>query len=65
MIKFLEMMWLMVSIICFVLATYKSIFGTIEDGLFFYMFMVLAIVLWRLRRRTRKRMEAAEIESGS
>lgn len=57
MIKFLERMWLMVAIVCFVLATYKIIFVTMEDGLYFYMFTVLAVVLWLLRRRMRIRME--------
>ena len=57
MIKFLEKMWLMVAIVCVVLAIYKSIFLTIEDGLFFAMFAVLATVLWLLRRRMRRRME--------
>lgn len=56
MIKFLERMWLMVAIVCFVLATYKVFFVTMEDGLYFYMFTVLAVVLWLLRRRMRIRM---------
>lgn len=64
-IKFLERMWLMVAIVCFVLATYKIIFERREDGLYFYMFTALAVVLWLLRRRMRRRMEgeAAQQES--
>jgi len=57
MIKFLEKMWLMVAIVCAVLAIYKSIFIGYEDGLYFAMFAVLATVLWLLRRRMRRRME--------
>ena len=57
MINFLEKMWLMVAIVCIVLAIYKSIFIAPEDGLFFGMFAVLATALWLLRRRMRRRME--------
>lgn len=59
-IKFLERMWLMVAIVCVVLATYKLIFVRYEDGLYFYMFAVLATALWLLRRRTRRQMDATE-----
>lgn len=61
MIKFLERMWLMVAIVCFVLATYKIFFVTLEDGLYFYMFTILAVVLWLLRRRMRIRMENYQV----
>ena len=57
MINFLEKMWLMVAIVCLVLAIYKSIFIAPEDGLFFGMFAVLATALYLLRRRMRRRME--------
>ncbi len=57
MINFLEKMWLMVAIVCIVLAIYKSIFIAPEDGLFFGMFAVLATALYLLRRRMRRRME--------
>ena len=61
-IKFLEKMWLVVAIICAVLATYKAIFIGVNDAMYFFLFGVLAVVLWRLRRRTRIRMEAAQQE---
>jgi hypothetical protein len=57
MLKFLERMWLMVAIVCAVIAAYKSIFVGLEDGAYFLMFGVLAVILWRLRRRMRIRME--------
>ncbi len=50
-------MWLMVAIICLILAGYKSVTMSMEDGLFFLMFSALATVLWLLRRRMRIRME--------
>ena len=62
MIKFLEKMWLMVAIVCVVLAIYKSLFIHYTDGLYFLMFAVLATVLWLLRRRMRRRMEAHQEE---
>ena len=60
MIKFLEKMWLMVAIVCVVLAVYKLLFTGFADGMYFLMFAFLATVLWLLRRRTRRQMEGAQ-----
>jgi len=65
MINFLEKMWLMVAIVCLVLAIYKSIFNHYTDGLYFLMFAVLATALWLLRRRMRRRMEGFQNEEES
>jgi cobalamin synthase len=62
-ISFLEKMWLMVAIVCLVLAVYKAIFSGFEDSMFFVMFTVLATALWLLRRRMRRRMEGYPQES--
>ena len=57
-------MWLMVAIICLLLAIYKSLFIGYGDGLYFLMFTLLATVLWQLRRRMRIRMQKEEGEQG-
>jgi len=61
-IKVLEKLWLMVAIVCIILAIYKSIFLTIEEGLYFGLFSVLATALYLLRRRMRIRMENSNQE---
>lgn len=57
MIIFLEKMWLMVAIVCIILAAYKAITIGYEDGLYFLLFASLASVLFFLRRRMRIRMQ--------
>lgn len=57
-VRFLEAMWLMIAIFCIVTGTYKIVnLPSIQDGLFFYIFSILAIFLFFLRRRQRKNME--------
>jgi hypothetical protein len=57
MIIFLEKMWLMVAIVCLILAAYKSMVIGYEDGAYFLMFSLLAAALFLLRRRMRIRMQ--------
>lgn len=57
-IRFLELMWLVIAVCCLVIGTYK--FFTVPDftdALFFYVFCGLAVILYFLRRRQRKSME--------
>lgn len=56
-IVFLEKMWLVVAILCVVIAAYTAFIGMKEDALYFLMFAALATVLFFLRRRTRKKIE--------
>ena len=59
-IIFLEKMWLMVAIVCVVLAGYKSLTIGYQDGMYFLLFALLATVLFLLRRRMRIKMQAQE-----
>jgi len=63
MIIFLEKMWLMVAIVCVILAIYKTIMIGYQDGLYFLLFALLAAVLFLLRRRMRIRMQNEQEKS--
>jgi len=56
-VRFLELMWLVIGILCFCIATYFVFFVALDDGLFFYVFGGLALLLFFLRRRQRKGIE--------
>ena len=60
MIIFLEKMWLIVAIVCLIMAAYKSVVIGYEDGLYFLLFSLLAAALFLLRRRMRIRMQKFE-----
>ena len=62
-IIFLERMWLMVAIVCLILAGYKAITIGIEDGAYFFLFAILATVLFLIRRRMRIRMQRQQAEA--
>lgn len=55
-VLFLEIMWLMIAIVSFSIGIYHLFFTGVEDGLFFFLLTFLAIVLYFLRRRQRKRL---------
>lgn len=52
-IKFMEKMWLMASIVTFLIALYQSFRNSIFDALYFYGFSVIAIFLFYMRRKQR------------
>ncbi|MGE0562396.1 MAG: hypothetical protein AB7O47_11300 [Flavobacteriales bacterium] len=57
-IRFLELMWLLIAVFCIITGTYKLFTNPdITDALFFYIFCGLAIILYLLRRRQRINME--------
>lgn len=56
-LKFMEKMWLMLCIVTFVIALYKTFQQNIYDALYFYGFSVVAIGLFLLRRRQRRLYE--------
>lgn len=57
-IRFLELMWLVIAVCCVVIGTYKFFTNPdYVDALFFYVFAALAVILYFLRRRQRKGME--------
>tara|TARA_B100000965_G_scaffold405843_2_gene441507 strand:- start:708 stop:905 length:198 start_codon:yes stop_codon:yes gene_type:complete len=56
-LKFMEKMWLMLCIVTFVIALYKTFQQSIYDALYFYGFSVVAIGLFLLRRRQRRLYE--------
>lgn len=53
-IKFMEKMWLMLSIVTFIIAVVRSVQYSIFDALYFYGFSIVAIFLFLLRRRQRR-----------
>lgn len=62
-IRFLELMWLVISILCFGIAIYLVIDVGLEDGLFFFVFGGLALLLFFLRKRQRKGIEKRASEN--
>ncbi len=52
-IKFMEKVWLMLSILTFLIALYWSYVESIYDALYFYGFSAIAIVFFMLRRKQR------------
>ena len=56
-IKFLKMMWLVIAIVSFCIATYHLIFTAVTDALFFYFFSAMAMFLFYVRKRQQKRFE--------
>lgn len=57
-VRFLELMWLMIAACCIIIGTYKLFTNPdIMDAMFFYIFCLLAVILYFLRRRQRKNIE--------
>ncbi len=56
-IRFLELMWAFIAIICFIVASYHLLYKSIDDALFFYFFSAMAVVLYFLRKRQRKNIQ--------
>jgi len=56
-IKFMEKMWLMLSIVTFILALYWTFKDYTYDALYFYGFSLVAIMLFLVRRKQRKAHE--------
>lgn len=50
----MEKMWLMLSIVTFVLGVYYSVKETVYDALYFFVFSVVAILLFLMRRKQRR-----------
>lgn len=61
-IRFLELMWVVIAAFCVLIGTYKLITIGVTDALFFYVFGVLAVILYFLRRRQRKSIEKQNID---
>ncbi len=59
----MEKMWLMLSIITFIIAVYQSIVNNVFDALYFYGFSIIAIFLFYMRRRQRIFHENKENEN--
>lgn len=55
-VRFLEIMWLMIAIISFCLGIYQLFYTGFNEGLFFFILTALATILYLLRRRQRKRL---------
>jgi len=56
-VRFLQIMWLVIAIICFFIATYHLIYTGIVDALYFYFFTGLAMILFFVRKRQLKRFD--------
>lgn len=56
-VKFLQMMWLVIAIIAFCVATYHIIFTALKDALFFYFFSGFSFLLYYIRKRQLKRLK--------
>lgn len=55
--KIMERFWLIVSIVVFLLVTYKCIEEGFDRWAFYYLFVLLALFTWFMRRYMRRRME--------
>jgi len=62
MINFLEKMWLMLAIVTIILAVYKTFYSTIEDAAYFYVFCVVSIIFYFLRKRQRINLNSQQEE---
>lgn len=62
MINFLEKMWLMLAIVTIILAVYKTFYSTIEDAAYFYVFCVVSIIFYFLRKRQRINLSSQQEE---
>ena len=62
MINFLEKMWLMLAIVTIVLAVYKTFYSTLEDAAYFYVFCVVSIIFYFLRKRQRVYLSEQEAQ---
>lgn len=62
MINFLEKMWLMLAIVTIILAVYKTFYSTIEDAVYFYVFCVVSIIFYFLRKRQRINLSSQQEE---
>lgn len=56
-IKILEISWLLIAIAAIGLAIFKLIQGHTQDAIYFFIFMVVALIFYFIRRRQRIRME--------
>lgn len=61
-IRFLELMWIVIAVFCIIIGTFKLITVGFMDALFFYVFCILAVFLFLLRRRQRRNIEKHESE---
>lgn len=57
MVKFLQMMWLVIAIVAFGIATYHLIFTDLRDAAFFYFFSAFALLLFYIRKKQLKRLK--------
>lgn len=53
----MERFWLVVSIVVFLLVSYKCFDEGFDRWAFYYLFVLLALFTWIVRRYMRKRME--------
>ncbi len=56
-VRFLQYMWLLTAVLCFIIGTYHLIFTAVEDAIYFYIFAALATLLFFVRKRQLKRFE--------
>ena len=62
-IRFMELMWLMLAIVTFIIAVVRSFQDGIFDALYFYGFSAIAIVLYIIRRSQRRMHERKQDKS--
>lgn len=56
-IRILEISWLIIAIAGLGLAVFKLIQGHTQDAVYFFIFMIVALIFYFIRRRQRIRME--------
>jgi hypothetical protein len=59
----MELMWLMLAIVTFIIAVVRSFQHGIFDALYFYGFSVIAIFLFLMRRKQRRYHEKQQDKS--
>lgn len=55
--KFMEKFWLTVAILVVILVTFKCFSDSFDRWAFYYIFALLALFTWFIRRIMRRRME--------
>lgn len=56
-VRFLQLMWLMVAVVSFCIACYHLLYTGITDALFFFSFAAMATLLFFVRKKQLKRFE--------
>ena len=56
-VRFLELMWIVIAVASLVIGTVHLFRTSVDDALFFYFLAIVAVGLFYIRRKHRKKLE--------